>query len=99
MPAPVESLDTELEIRDLDLEALLKRDFDPSELEARDAMTAEELDARDAISAFELEDRDIEKRASRTLQGLATFDTISANTNINKELGVYGGLNWQGFGM
>ncbi|KAH6657985.1 hypothetical protein BKA67DRAFT_556879 [Truncatella angustata] len=84
-------VDTELEIRDLELEAVLKRDLEPFELETRGV----ELEDRD----IELDDRDIETRASRTLSGLANFDAKVANSVPTKELGIYGGLFWQGFGL
>lgn len=87
IPAPVDLLDTDVGIRDLELEALLKRDHNPLDLLER---SNEERNLEDGV---------LEARTSKSLNGLATFDTLSANTLINGELGYYGGLYWGGFGV
>lgn len=76
-------IDATVEVRDRELEALLQRDLEPFELVARD---------------LDLDERKVEERASRILPAAANFDSRTATTTINKEIGVYGGLAWRGFG-
>lgn len=107
-PTPLDSLDAELEARNLEIDVrdievdprdfdLSERDneFDPRDFEIQERGTT--FDPRD----LGLEDRDVEGRAVRTLAGLATFETVAAASSALaiKQIGVYGGLSWQGIGM
>ncbi|ETS73152.1 hypothetical protein PFICI_15097 [Pestalotiopsis fici W106-1] len=49
--------------------------------------------------SIQVRDAEVEARALKNIQALATFDTLIANTNPTSSIGSYGALTWQGIAV
>ncbi|ETS73487.1 hypothetical protein PFICI_14433 [Pestalotiopsis fici W106-1] len=67
---------------------LVAREFELNQLQAREP------------EDFALEDRDLEARAGKTINAVATFDTLVAGGNtLTRAIGNYGALQWSGINV